>query len=363
LNDLRYAGYNSAPDGGGEFIKLRCENIISLELFNDVQDKLANQGKNNGHDRRKNESDEFLLTGTLICSKCGINLTSCHSKGRNGTVYPYYLYQETKKQCDHGRKSVGRAKVHKEFLELLKGVTPSPTIIKALGLILKEKYTAGLENQQVAKAKIRSEYKQLEKRQKGLLEKIIKVNNDDVLKMLEDEAANLKAELTDKEIELQRYNDAKFDLVELIETAELLLQNPSRLWLEGDLSKKKMVQKLVFPQKLKYDKNNGIETPSKSLLFSVCEGLGRGKLDMVLSAGVEPARPCGQGILSTGNNCKILIYQHICNLVPSVKGLYFIRFKQYFDPWVEIVNLRLLKFKHHFNQNLTGVKNVNKTTN
>ena len=88
------------------------ERLISDELFEEVQMRLANNAK--GQSKRKRTEDvEYILTGKLYCGKCKHRMTGESGTGRRGGVYHYY-------KC-HGRKNrktgCGMKPIPKETLE------------------------------------------------------------------------------------------------------------------------------------------------------------------------------------------------------------------------------------------------------
>ena len=61
--------------------------IISEQLFDEVNEKLKTSKRTSAH--HKTEVN-YLLSGKLICGKCGSLMTGDSGKGKLGTIYNYY---------------------------------------------------------------------------------------------------------------------------------------------------------------------------------------------------------------------------------------------------------------------------------
>ena len=61
--------------------------IIPLELFEDVQEKIA---KNKKAPARRKAEDDYLLTTKLFCGYCGALMFGESGTSRTGDVHRYY---------------------------------------------------------------------------------------------------------------------------------------------------------------------------------------------------------------------------------------------------------------------------------
>ena len=83
--------------------------IIPLELFEDVQEKIA---KNKKAPARRKAEDDYLLTTKLHCGYCGALMFSESGTSRTGEVHRYYKCATVKK-----RKGCKKKTVRKQWLE------------------------------------------------------------------------------------------------------------------------------------------------------------------------------------------------------------------------------------------------------
>jgi site-specific DNA recombinase len=70
-------------------VKVNHEPLISQELFDTVQERLA--GNTNGKIVHKKVNEDFPLRGFVKCVGCGKNLTAAWSRGKGGERFPYYF--------------------------------------------------------------------------------------------------------------------------------------------------------------------------------------------------------------------------------------------------------------------------------
>ena len=78
----------------------------------------------------------------------------------------------------------------------------------------------------------------------------------------------------------------------------LTASNPQKLWVSERMEDKKAVLRLVFTDKLSYCKDEGFRTAQTTFPITLLGQLDGNSSEMVRLAGLEPARPYGQRILS-----------------------------------------------------------------
>ena len=83
--------------------------IIPLELFEDVQEKIA---KNKKAPARRKAEDDYLLTTKLYCGKCGALMFGESGVSHTGKMYTYYKCAAAKK-----KKTCDKKAVRKQWLE------------------------------------------------------------------------------------------------------------------------------------------------------------------------------------------------------------------------------------------------------
>lgn len=90
LNPL-YAGYIIMEPWGIPLTPARHQPLVSFEVHKAAKEKILEKPVVRS---RFNIEKDFPLRGFVECSHCGTRLTSCWSRSRTGTRYPYYLCQK-----------------------------------------------------------------------------------------------------------------------------------------------------------------------------------------------------------------------------------------------------------------------------
>lgn len=93
----------------GNEVKGACEAIISEDLFNAVQKRLASVRR---APATKKAKQEYILHGKAFCGFCGTKLIGESGASRNGTVHNYYTCAKRKRQHNCSKKNE-----KKDFLE------------------------------------------------------------------------------------------------------------------------------------------------------------------------------------------------------------------------------------------------------
>ena len=95
---------------GGEIVEDYCPAIISQELFDCVQEKLAD---NKQFSAKRKAHEQFILSGHLFCGYCGSSVIGDSATGRNGTRHSYYSCRAKRNLHKHCELS----RINKNILE------------------------------------------------------------------------------------------------------------------------------------------------------------------------------------------------------------------------------------------------------
>jgi site-specific DNA recombinase len=278
-----YAGYIDFPPWGLNLLPAKHEPLISFQTFQAIQTKLQGSTK---APARKDLHNDFPLRGFVTCACCGHPMTACWSKGRSNK-YPYYYCQT--KDCSEHRKSTRAEKIEAEFEELLQQLRPSPALFHMAREMFQDLWE---DRQELVKQEVHSMKAQLpiiEHQVEKFLSRLIQTENPTAIKHYENEITRLDEQkiLLSEKIKNCGRPLQSFD--ESYRTAMTFLANPCYLWSSDRLEDKRMVIRLVFADKLPYQRNVGYRTAQIALPFRVLEGFKGGKSEMVRPAGVEPA--------------------------------------------------------------------------
>ncbi len=266
LRQPLYAGYVGSKTYGVSLRDAQHEGLISKATFQRIKERM--EGRANAP-ARKDLHRDFPLRGAVTCSGCGNHLTASWSKGSK-KHYPYYLCQT--RDCDHYGKSIPRAKIEGQFEELLKGIQPSPSLVKtmfAMCRVYREMKTGRAEANKKA---LEAQMQETEDKIGKLVNRIVEASNDRAISALENKIGELEQQkLILAEKAAKSANPAP-TLNDNLELAWGFLANPYNIWQKGVFDLKRLVLKLVLSEPLAYNRNEGYRTPRTALVFSALVG-------------------------------------------------------------------------------------------
>ena len=142
--------------------------IVSEEIFDEVNTKLKVGKRTSAHYKT---DAQYLLSGKLICGKCGDLMTGDSGKGKLGKIYNYYkcfTKKRNKQKCD--KKSIS-----KEYIEDIVFTATQNFFmqidLKALAKKITEIYNKSIEENHELKA-LEKELADINKKLKNLLSAI-----------------------------------------------------------------------------------------------------------------------------------------------------------------------------------------------
>lgn len=228
-------------DEESHFVKGQHEPLISETIFYDVQDVL--DGRKRKY-RPKIVANKILpLRGFLICPHCNKFLTGSKSKGRSQDYFYYHCYGGCK--CRFSAEEV-----NKEFLKELKKYIPKPGVKELLQEVILEEWYEDTKHEQIEKAQILSQIKDLEQRlaySRDLLSsqkmepddfRLLKIDINQKLEKLEAKLAELPNETESIDTLLAEGVSTLFELENLY---------------DGPIENKREVIGSMYPENLLYD--------------------------------------------------------------------------------------------------------------
>lgn len=277
-----YTGYIEFPKWDVKKTKAEHPAIISEELFQRVQDKL--EGKVKTHTKRLVNPD-FPLRGFVLCSECHSPATASWSRGRNGR-FGYYRCKTSR--CIERNKSVAKKVVEEEFEKLLEKIRPSPQILNLTKAVVHDIW-AKKEKEMSDKRKLREgELREIVGAKEKLMQRLEKAENEHVIQSYEKRLG----ELTEKEAVLTQSitpsNASSASIETALDIVFEFLNSPLKRWENGDMQTKRLVLRLVFEERLAYNKNSGFETAILSLPLRVFTLPEAQKSSVVEVVGIEP---------------------------------------------------------------------------
>ena len=259
--NIFYAGYFSHNFLEGDIIKGPHEPLVSLDDFMKINGMLS-KSHNKGYDVKRDKEYAPLL-GSLRCPVCGGNLTASVStkmKKKYGREVGYYVC--SRKGCKCNASTI---KVNQRFEEWLEGISLPESCEVILRAQLERAFPilnkSSMDEVKAIKANLTKVEKDIDRMEYNL-------SNATTPKMQEVcERQLAKAEAVRDEIQrqLEERDKSILNLADYVNSGLEIKDNMLRLWQLGNLSQKKRVQTMIFPDGLVYDKkNDDIEPLSKN---------------------------------------------------------------------------------------------------
>ena len=305
LRNPFYVGKIIVPaykDEESMIVKGNHQPLISMELFNDVQDVLLGR-KKIGMPARRTKQDELPLRGFLLCSKCGKTLTGSGSKGNGGKYYYYH--------CFDGCKERFKAPAANDiFYGLLTDISGDKKLIKTIEAITTNVHKNSNKEQEIQSQKIDKEIKtyrtRLDNAQTLMLDGELDASDYRNIK------AKLQPEIENLVKQQRLLNEKNPEEQEIMKFGIYFLNNMVEILTEADLEAKHQIIGSMCPEKLVFE-NNELRTNISGgvlpLLINASKGLKEKQEDrlkkfnqsscLVPGTGFEPAHPCERCDLNT----------------------------------------------------------------
>jgi site-specific DNA recombinase len=276
LTCVMYAGYLELPKWGLGLTPAKHAPLISFETYQRIQQRLQTVAK---VPARKDLNQLFPLRGFIVCGDCGRPFMGCESRGRAGTMYPYYLCQT--RGCASYGKSVRREKVEAEFLALLEDLRPTPQLFAIVEQMLRDVWENLLNSAATTKAAINAELLSVQRQKEQLVDRIIETDSQTLIAAYEGRVKKLEARTIELNEKVRNCGRAVPDFDTGLRTAIEFLGNPCKLWASDRLEDKRAVLKMAFSAKLAYVRNEGFRTAEFSSPVSLLRDLRHTKSGMV----------------------------------------------------------------------------------
>jgi site-specific DNA recombinase len=210
----------------------------------------------NGHivPKERNNPD-FPLRGFTLCGHCGKPLTGSWSHGKTQR-YAYY-HCPPKAHCR--KTQLPRRELDAKFLSLLDRLRPKPEFLALFRAIVLDVWKARKEDHTAQRNAAEKKIADVKRRKDQLLDAFIyqKVIDEATYK---DQLNKLNEALLMAEIDQHDERRDELDIEAVLDFAERVSLNASRLWLEASLDQRQRFQSFLFPEGLKVQEGE-IRTP------------------------------------------------------------------------------------------------------
>jgi len=263
-------------DRDGDF-----EPIVAASVFRRVSARLAGKVPEAVH--RKRDRDDFPLRRFLVCARCRRAVSGSLSRGRSRR-YAYY-------HCPKCPGVRGRSTdVENLFRERLDGVQMAPGYMRLFREIVldvwRTEQAQAVSTAAVMSAKVSAVQGRLER-----LDEVFIYQQAIDRSTYEKQRDKLREELTLAELAAHEAKIEQFDVEGVLGFAEHLVTNAGRLWAEGTLEQRQLIQRAIFPEGLTFD-GTEVGTGATCLAFMQLPASGRLENGMASPPGFESQLVC-----------------------------------------------------------------------
>ena len=282
LTNVLYAGCIIYEPWDIPLKKNAHEGFISYETYLAVQDRL----KNSSRPRiRQDQSKDFPLRNYVLCCACRKEMTAAWFKGRK-EMYGYYLCKQ--KGCPMSNKIYKAGKIEGDFLERLYGNLPSREIINLAEQVIIDLWESKRKNETQIKAGVEAQIKNLEEKNKTLMERITKTSNDGLVVEYERVIANNVAEIKNLQKELNKTKYSQDGFQTAVRVVFDYLANPTEQWESRNYARQRLLLGMLFEEKLVYNRFTGFQTAQIPFMHRIIGTKIRSKIHLVEMPGVKP---------------------------------------------------------------------------
>ena len=226
---------------------------------------------------------EMYATGRYAQTEILEHFTKRGLRG-NGGRYGYYRYP--RKGC--GQVNVRKEKLEELFGKYLEQLEPKPEYVRFVRGIVEDNWNEKQAGSMAERGAMERQLEKLQGRKQRLVEFLVKGTLDE--KTYKEQAEKIGAEIIVKQIELNEAEMEGFDIEAVLNFAEHLILNATRLWREADLNQKQRLQKVFFPGGMTF-LNGEFGTTATCLFFNRLQAFEFQKSTLASPRGVEPLLP------------------------------------------------------------------------
>jgi len=254
LSNVIYIGKVVVPahdEKAKEIIEGLHQAIVDERVFYTVQKIKAN--KSNYKTKTKSvsvhEENLPLRGGYLKCPRCGANMTGSPSKSRNNSYY-YYYHCNKKRGC---KENVPAELVNAKFLDLLRKIKPSPSILKLFREVLIDQYQVNSTTRLHEIKKNNEKKSQIEASLDKLTEKFVEgdLERDSYVRLKE----KYNQQLNELKFETEDLSEFHKDLEKFLEFGTNLISDIDLLYTKAAVEVKRKIIGSIFSEMLVFEKN------------------------------------------------------------------------------------------------------------
>jgi site-specific DNA recombinase len=204
---------------------------------------------------------DFPLRVFVACDYCGTNMTGSFAKRQ----YGYYFCRNSK--CK--KVSVPKDRLEAAFLSLLTQVEFKPEYRRLFRTVVEDAWKARGEHSKRATELASKRLAELKDEKERLIDAVIdkRISQE----IYEERLYRVDQKIALAEIALHDASVEELEIDTLLRFADRVLGDTSRLWLDSSVEQRQKLQRIVFPNGLRFSNEEGFGTPVTGPLFNSLE--------------------------------------------------------------------------------------------
>ena len=267
----------------------KMDKLISLDLFNAVQERLSIDGR---QPYKSDRDDKFPLRHEVLCEHCGHPLTGYFAKsGTKGHLHPYYRCYN--KACAGFGHSIRKQYVENALVEKLAELHVSEKFLDMCCAMITKAGEERIRQEQMEKSEINKQIAEINtniQQLSGLVARSAMKNDMNMVEIYEQQIKDQNA--TKQKLEEQLATTTVETLNKKFRTAlergRRFFKRPDLLWTQGTLSQKRRLVRLIFNGKPVYCAKTGFRTASTPQIFNENATQTGGDSNLAAPLGFEP---------------------------------------------------------------------------
>jgi hypothetical protein len=217
-------------------VKGQHEPLVSQELFDAVQDKIA--GKSSPH---KRVNEDFPLRGIVRCARCGRKLTAGWAQGRSEKYARYWCWT---KDC----KAIGisRDDLESKFIALLGMMEPLTELIAKLPEIAASQWEARKERIAADAKSLKNKLADLDTLNRSLI--MAKLKNEISQEDFDLMKASIKADTEKIQQQILALDSESSTIHDLIQQAQVQIIDLPNTWKNANINQRQELTAGFFPE-------------------------------------------------------------------------------------------------------------------
>ena len=281
-----YAGLIVNPWSGEEKDGLHKKMITREELY---QIQRIRSGKTKIMKRDRYNPD-FPLRRTVVCGSCLRPLTGSSPRGNGGKYFYYHCHN---KNCSMFGKSISKETLEEKFLEYLKKITPKEKFLVAFKETVLDLWQEKGHGFELEAKKYEKQLITLEDKRKRIFE--MREDGSYSMDEFRERKSEIENEIIATKISLSESRIEQFDIEGALAYATNFIGDLSRQWFDVSPRLRPRFQKLILPNGIPYQKDNGFGTTELGCIFKLNQDINKEKFEqksqLVAPTGFEPVLP------------------------------------------------------------------------